>query len=732
MKNLIEALSDHFGIIPSYYDIWGNLHSASIDQKIAVLNAMGIEAHNEHSTRKAVSKVLDDLYSHPIPPVISLDMGTPITIPCILIDDVHCPSTINVEWNLILENGESHSGQFNYALSKPVEKKSFPDCRWGSGIQEKILSTYLIDFPLYPPEGYHQLNLRIPTLGVTTSLFVIVAPPQAFTEISRSWGLAVQLYAARSLDSVGMGDFGDLLKLIHWASELGASFIGLNPFHYGYPENPHHISPYSASSRRFLNPLYVAFSMPFFGSADEEVLHEIREQSHGPLHYPQNTLIDYETVIPTKWKALKKLYHHFQTQHIPNNTPHYREFLEFVHKKGSILNYFSLFEVLRWHFGMPWWNWPQSYQYPDRLSESDIPNECLQDTELIRYLQFLAHTHLNYCKTTGHSKTSPVLLYLDLAVGVDRGGFDVWYDRECYAYGADIGAPPDDFNPNGQNWGVAPFIPNYLRKCAYKPFIEIIRENMVYASILRIDHVMGLFRLFWIPDGFSPKEGVYVRYPLEDLARIVNLESVRNRCVVVGEDLGTVPDRIREEITRNKWFSCKVLYFSKKPDGSYMSPEEYQEHSIASVSTHDLPTLIGFWKAKDLELRAQLGMFASEETALMYRKQRERDKTLLLDVLLPNRGISPEIVSPAELTEAALTFLARSRSRMMAIQMEDLLLEENQANLPGTVSEYPSWKISWKKYLEDIMADEFIRTLAARVTSLRHSPASDVPQPQSE
>lgn len=712
MDRLIDFLSEYYGVIPFYYDIWGGLHRASREQKVAVLESMGVEAHDEASAKRSVEKVMDDLHQRPIAPVISLDEGNFINLSFVL-PPGNSRSFIKLDWLLRCEDGIFYEGKREINLSSLPVESIFPGVGEAEPLGIGLFKRCRFEIPVRPPAGYHRLDLQIPEFGLKTTVDVIVSPLEAFEQIRRCWGLAIQLYAARSRRKAGMGSFYELIRIVERASQIGASFVGLSPLHYGYPENPNHISPYSASSRRFLNPLYIVPELDFGNLQEAE---NIRKD---PPETEDSNLINYELVVPARWNALGELYSKFSVDYGDGENFLAEEFEKFVEIRRPLLESFGVFEFLRRYFGKPWYDWPYRFRHPSNLQESELPEGWKDGAKMVAFLQFIAHKQLSYCRSRGLALDPPVFLYTDLAVGVDRGGFDVWYEQECYALNVDVGAPPDDFNPRGQKWGIVPFIPHKLTECSYRPFIDVIRTNMAYASIIRIDHVMGLFRLFWIPSGFSPSEGIYVRYPLDDLARIVTLESVRNGCLVVGEDLGTVPDEIRREMALRKWFSSRVLYFSKDRSGSFLKPNEYPEHSIVSITTHDLPTLIGYWNGTDLVIRKRLGMFISDEIAELYIKQREEDRKKLLEAIMPEVDKLPDQISPEELTKAALLYLARSRSRLMAVQIEDLLMAEDQPNFPGTITEYPSWRIRWSKPLEDLLENNFVVSLLSAIGALR-------------
>lgn len=720
-KTLISFLACHYGILPGYWDIWGAYHETSLETQIAILNAMGIKVNGETEAHGAIDQIVEELQWN-VPAVVSLDEGINprISITC---HENAIPSYLN--WSLYehpIGNISILAGKSIFLAEGRINGQEFlvSQCdlhvRELCQIPERVIKTLenikkiSLRLPVNLPPGYYRLLLQPSDSNNHDEIFLIVAPSVSFVtdEIKSKVGIAVQLYAVRSSNNWGIGNYSDLLKIISLFSHLKAGFVGLNPLHLLFPENPHHISPYSPSSRRFLNPWYVAVEeVPEFEEAITLLPDILQSQL---LHLRNLSEVDYSAVVPLLYRAFQALYEIFKKNHLHIGTTRSEDFRRFCLERGKPLEKYGIFEALRERFQTPWWEW--------RIEENGTKEGLEDRAEFFRYLQFIAHEQLERVRQYAHSCHPPVKLYLDLSVSVDAGGFDVWYDRDVYTLDARIGAPPDDFNPKGQEWGVVPMIPHRLTKAHYRPFIETLRSIMRYADILRIDHVMGFFRLFWIPDGLDPIRGAYVKYPMDDMARIVALESIKNRCVVVGEDLGTVPDEVREEMARRKFLSYRVFYFEKHSDGSFKRPSEYPEDALATVTTHDLPTFKGYWIEKDIDVRTKLGMINRDfETAL--RKERAKDRLRILKVLsqegfeCPESKILEDNVNvyddknppSKELVLSVHRYLLKTRARLASFQIDDLIGEEDQPNLPGTTVQYPCWRIRWGKTLEEITED---------------------------
>lgn len=529
------------------------------------------------------------------------------------------------------------------------------------------------------PLGYHELELAAGRARI------IVAPRRCHLPgVGRAWALTCQLYSLRT--PRGIGDFTALAELAEGAARAGASALGVNPLHALFPSEPRHISPYSPSSRLFLNPLYVDL---------------------GPIEGGDGAFVDYVAVAAAKAAAFERRFARDDA------------FLEFQEAGGKALLDFAIFETLHEHAmraGWGWWwrDWPAPFRDPRSAEVARFAEEHRHRVELSQFRQFEADRQLCEAQRRAREAGMAIGLYRDLAVGVDPSGAEAWADQALLTPGASIGAPPDQLNLKGQNWGLAPQNPVELRRRAYAPFIAAIRANMRHAGALRIDHVMALRQLYWIPAGAAPDEGAYVRYPFDDLLRILCLESVRHRCAVVGEDLGTVPEGFRERMREACVLSYRVLFFERDEEGSFLPPAHYPASAAAAVSTHDIATFKGWWKGRDIEWRERLDLYPDEASRRGDRESRERDRRLLLDALA-REGLAADPEDEDALAEAVHRFLARAPSLLMLVQAEDLAGEIEQANLPGTVDEHPNWRRRLRLSPEELLASPLFRRIAAAV-----------------
>ena len=559
--------------------------------------------------------------------------------------------------------------------------------------------------------------------------------PAALQPGGRSWGLTTQLYSLRSARNWGIGDFTDLAKLCRAAGPLGAAAVGINPLHALFASEPRHASPYSPSSRHMLDYLYIdVTAVP--GFADDPAI--------GALMAPAALaavraaeLIDHAAVATLKRPVLEALYRRFRTAHLGDGvkSAYGEAFRAFRQAGGQPLLRFATFEALheqldRERGHSTWRDWPAPLRDPNSPAVAAFAAQHGERVEFFQFLQWQADVQLGAAAATGRAAGLSLGLYRDLAVGVNAGGAAAWADQDLVVPGMAIGAPPDPLSRAGQDWGLAPLNPLALRQHGFQPFIAALRANMRHAGVLRIDHVMSLARLYWVPAGRSAVAGAYVRYPFAELLRLVALESQRQRCAVVGEDLGTVPSGFRETLQAANMLCYRVVMFERRWDGNFRSPGEYPPLAAASAATHDLATLKGFWLGRDISWRQRLALYPDAAAEAADISERYTARWQLLEAL-EREGLMPrdrfgeflpldgEPVFSGELGEAILVFLARSRARLMLVQLEDIAGELEQANLPGTSDAHPNWRRRLAQRLEDILAGQDLRRIAALVGTER-------------
>lgn len=665
MTQTLSELAARYGLDESYYDYRGRLKVFSDAARSAILKAMGADAQSGDIPAAAGWVCAHDELQIQLPDV----------------------SVDQVTLHITLELGD-------------VVTQLAPVMRAENGHCHTLLPTTL-------PLGYHQLQIQAADTTLQGPLVITPArcyEPQAMQHGARYWGLSIQLYTLRSDHNFGIGDFADLHVLIRESASLGCATIGLNPLHALRPADPAHISPYSPSHREFLNVWYIAPSLvdEYCSAAAQQFVmqHQAELQS-----LRATRCVDYPGMAKLKLALLRILFAELQQQPV-----RLRAFKSFVDLQGQALQHHALYDALDAHFSSQanrhwgWRSWPPEFHELSSPAVKRFSDTHAKDVEFYLYLQWLAATQLTQTQQLARDCEMTIGLYGDVAVGVDSNGSEVWCNRDLYLESVGVGAPPDPLALKGQDWGIPPQHPLKLAEQAYQPFIRMIRGNMHAAGALRIDHVMTLCRLWWVPRGFDATEGVYVHYPLDDLIKLVALESVRNRCLVIGEDLGTVPDAMREAMHRFGLYHYKVLLFEKSRDGEFIAPNDYVPNALAVVTTHDLPPFKSWWRGDDIELRQQLHLYPDEATQQQVRQERETDRQLLMQALAsaglwhwqPSEPVPPYSFA---LMRAAYLYAGLSQSRLLVIQPEDLQGMIDPVNVPGTSTQHANWQ---RKLDEDL------------------------------
>jgi (1->4)-alpha-D-glucan 1-alpha-D-glucosylmutase len=562
--------------------------------------------------------------------------------------------------------------------------------------------------------GYYQCE------GDGRSITVALAPERAFVPKSLDarpqWGLAAHVYSLTSQRNAGIGDFTDLAELASLAHRSGAAAVALNPLHQLHASNPAAASPYAPLSRRYLNALYIDVR-----TAAQEFCVALEGLDESAAR--AETLVDYPAVARFKFAALERIYEAMK---------YARPWASFV-AADPVLRTTALYEAIMEHvraldpgvYG--WVQWPPELRDCNSEAVRAFASAHAGRVEYFCMLQWLADRQLGRAAQAASAMT--IGLYRDLAVGVDLSSADVWSDPQAYVLGLSVGAPPDPLNAAGQNWGLPPFDPRVLARRGYAPFAALLRANMRHAGALRIDHVMGLRRLFCLPRGEFG--GAYLNYDFEAMLGIVALESQRNRCTIVGEDLGTVPEGFRERTSAARIFSCSVLFFERVAGGAFREGAQYPPDAVASTGTHDLPTLAGYWTECDVATRERLG-WESGDALQRDRAEHAQTREQLLEALVQAgamEAVQADALRPlgaqlsaAQLTEllvASYRYLARVRSRLILVQLEDAVGSEEQVNVPGTVDEEPNWRRKLRVPVGELEANPILRAIVTMLQDER-------------
>jgi len=704
----LVRLAAAYGIDPLYLDVWGAQAAAPEPTLRALLAAMGVAADGDAAVAEALREVEERPRREFLPPALAVDAGARIEVP---LGAPAGPASARVAWTLTDERGEALAGD------------AVAGRREGDGRFAFALAA--------PPEaGYYDLAAECG--GASGSLRLIVAPercfmPQEALGPDRAWGVAAQLYGLRSHRNWGMGDFSDLAQLCEAAAGAGADIVGVNPLHALFPADAGAYGPYRPSSRQTLNVLYVDpdAAPEMAGCPDAHALIggiELRDRLRAVRSGP---LVDYAEVWALKRPILELLFATFRSRS-PEGARR-AAFEAFRRERGEALRRQALFDALQERFlaedraNWSWRNWPEAFRRADAPAVAAFAREHAERVDFHEYLQWLADEQLAGAQREARENGMRIGLFQDLAVGVHPEGAATWAFPDATPTGASVGAPPDLMNRRGQNWGLAAPSPASLRATAFAQFAADLRATMRHAGAVRIDHAFGLRRLFWIPDGAPPRDGAYVRYPFDALLRIVKLESRRNRCLVVAEDLGTLPEGFQDALAGAGALSYRVLWFEQ--DGEACRPAEaWPELALAAATTHDLPTVAGFWVSRDLDWRDRLDLHPDAETGGRMREERGRELARLAAAL----GLPPEFAgaAPDDLVLRAYRYLAGTPCRLLLATLEDVLEETEAPNLPGTVDQHPNWRRRLPLPVEEIFRHDKARRLFAALRAARpRSPA---------
>jgi 4-alpha-glucanotransferase len=689
--SLIDRIATLAGIETSYFDIHGERHDTALDTKAQVLNALGVDVSSLAACERSLLELEGERWRRRVPQTIFCDAGAPnVSVDLILPEG----DRRTWRWDLELETGDSLSGEFRAKALEFLDERNVG----GRKFERRRL---VVAEPM--PAGYHHLRIAGRTKADAT---IVAAPRRCYLPAPLEggvglWGLAAHVYSLRSQDNWGIGDFEDLRRLTGMAAQAGASFVAVNPFHALLPGRPEHASPYSPSSRLFVNPLYIGLKGATCG---------------GDLRDPP--FVDYTRVWSAKGPALEDL------AKAEAGTSE-ADFDAFCRQGGAALENFAAFAALSESFKSSWHAWPARYRKPEGSAVKRFAADRADRVRVHKQLQFFADRQLRTIEADADKGGMSIGLIRDLALGVDPDGADAWAYQGAFVGNLRCGAPRDDFHPGGQEWGVLPLNPIHLR-ADYQTYAQLLRANMRHAGGLRIDHIIGIDRQFVVPLGGTPAQGCYLRYPTSELMSLIALESQRNKCMVIGEDLGTVPEGLRQRMHDAKLFGCSILYFERGEGGTFRAPAAYRRHTMASAGTHDLPTIAGHWAGRDIEARAAAGIQSDQSASAML--QRAEGKRLLLEALsgaglfVQTQGDEPTAES---LRNAVHAFLSLSGAQLFAAQIDDLFDEFMQLNLPGTVEQYPNWRRKLRAGLDD---PAFTRALNA-LSHLARARSVSPPQP---
>jgi 4-alpha-glucanotransferase len=710
-EQLLDRAAAEFGIQPGYWDIWGRYRTTPAATIQAILRAKGVPADTEEQLEEALTARARAEWERLLPPVLIVSEEEPRAIPVNLpVELAGQTATLTVR----AEGGETIVCELNLGEAPQVSVASI------EGV------TYVrrqAELPGDLPLGYHSVTLA--AAGHTAETRYIVTPTQAwsppeFVDGGRAAGIAISLYGIRSASNWGCGDFRDLLEIVDWAAEaLKASFVGLNPLHAIHNRRPFNTSPYLPNSTFCRNFIYLdvegidEYSRCARAQAlrdNPAVRGEIEQLRSAPF-------VEYERVSALKLRFLKLLFLQFLRE-CRGGSKRNSAFEAFVAREGEYLEHYATYSALDEHLHRRdpdvwvWPQWPEDFQAPGSPAVQEFQKKHWRSVLFYKWVQWQVDLQLENAQRRAAGRQMPLGLFHDLALATDRYGSDLWAYRPFFSAGCRVGSPPDDFSPVGQDWGFPPPNSEHHREDGYRYFCETIRRNCRPGGALRIDHVMRLFRLYWIPDGSSAADGAYVRERSLDYLRLLALESIRNQVLIVGEDLGTVEPEVRATLSSSSVFSYRLLYFERDGEGAFKPSELYPRQALVSSTTHDLPTLAGFWVGADIEARREAGLIDAS-SYLIQKESRAEEKQKMIDVLFES-GLMPEHLPrtaasypelSGELHHAIVGFLALAPSQLFAVNQEDLTKETAQQNLPGTTWQYPNWGRKMRYSIEDLRSN---------------------------
>ena len=713
MTDTLHLLADKLGIAKSFKAVGlkKNLYEVSDDILKFFCKTYGYNADSETDIKLSLEKLAAASWKKMLPEIVILHHDN-MSFTVVLSD-----KQLNSEIKIYISAQENNNKQeVDFELVKTGEMKSFA---------RETLNKVVIKLPQIFAYGYYKLEMC--TVDANALSVMAVVPDKCYSAEAVSngklWGYALQLYSLKSKHNWGVGDFTDLQKFVKMCGKTGAAIIGLNPLNVLFHDYPENASPYSSISRLFLNPIYIDVEkvLGFDKCIADTLLDEIKDAKEGEL-------IDYTKVYNLKIKALKKLFAYLKTQ------PSYMQKLaDFIKLKGYDLETLATFQAIyheqKQKGNCGWMNWDKNLRNPQSKAVNDFKKAFADEIMFFEFLQFEADRQLQEVYKTVQKEGLKVGLYRDLPVGVGKDSAELWTDKYVFIDDAGAGAPPDAFFPFGQKWCVGAFNPFELKKRAYEPFLKILRANMAYAGALRIDHVMGLMRLFMIPD--NKNGGTYIHYNFEDMLDLLALESHLHKCTIVGESIGNVPEGFLDKLKAKGIYSISVVWAERWNDGNgdFKMPEAYPENAFVSVGTHDMPPLKMWWFGYDIELSRSLNLITDDEKYQQY-KVREADRYKLLSALDFNQTWPADNLRkgnyiygegyPEGIEEALHTLLSKTSSKVVLLQPEDIFGVDKRQNFPGTdVDKYPNWRRRLPINVEDMESGEAYKRNIAAVKKFR-------------
>ncbi|MEA5637607.1 MAG: 4-alpha-glucanotransferase [Cutibacterium granulosum] len=704
----LGELADRFGISTQFYD-WKGRHTQVGEQTvIAILAEFGVDASTPERARAAAQRVRDDHWRRIVQPCVVLRAGQEGRV------DVHVPAGAPVSLRIVGEDGSDHLPWQvdNWNPDRPIDGRMIGEATFG--------------IPGNLPLGYHELIVTIGThdadgsaadggIHTTATSTIIVTPNRVGLPrrmgASRVWGYAAQLYSVRSHHSWGLGDLTDLADLCTWSASQGAGYLLTNPLHAAEVAGRMEPSPYLPSSRLFVNPIYIRPELiAEYHDLDQYDASLIESLRTTTLDDDPQALLDRDRTWQAKSQALELIHR------VDMSASRRMAFTAFRVARGRRLEDFATWCLLSELHGSDWHDWPAELHDPHGAAVARVRREHADRIDFHMWLQWIADQQLSTAQSSGTDAGMPVGLICDLAVGVNGSGADAWMLNGLFAREMNVGAPPDPFNQAGQDWGQPPMRPDVLEQMAYAPLREMVSSALRHAGGVRIDHIMGLFRLWWVPKGLGPRHGAYVRYNHEAMVGVVALEAYRAGALVIGEDLGTVEPWVRDHLASRGILGTSIMWFETGPDGRPRQPQQWREHAMSSVTSHDLPPTSSYLRGDHVELRDRLGLLT--ESVDEERENARRERETWLASLRQQGVLEADEDDPEQVTLAMHTLLTRTPSKVINATLTDAVGDPRTQNLPGTEDEYPNWRVPLSGqdgepvYLEDLYSSDRVARMA--------------------
>lgn len=667
----LDRLAAAYGIATEFWD-WQGRHAHVPDETVvAVLEALGVDVSGDFVARE-LARVQEREWHRLLPPAVVLARGERPVVPVHVAEDAQPIATLHTE------DGAEH----DLALGEEQERRE---------VGGRVVRQVLLDVPADLPLGWHEVVVR--ASGEQARMTLVVTPPRLELpaglgrEGAQAWGLMTQLYAMRSGDSWGIGDLADLAEAGAWAAGLGADFVLVNPLHAAEPVGEMEPSPYLPTSRRFVNPLYIRVEdvpeVAYLSAAQRQL---IEWHADDAQRYLALDVLERDPVWAAKEAALRLIYRQ------PRALRRTRAFQAYVGREGQGLVDFATWCAISQEHGTFWRQWPTELQDARGEAVETYRQAHTDEVEFHCWLQWVLDEQLARVQRDLLDTGMSLGVISDLAVGVHPDGADAWGLGDALARGVTVGAPADQYNQLGQDWSQPPWRPDKLAELGYAPYREMVRAALRDSGGLRVDHVIGLFRLWWIPQGAEPFQGTYVRYDHEAMIGILLLEAYRAGAVVVGEDLGTVEPWVRDYLRDRGVMGTSILWFERDwdGDGGLLDPEDYRELCLATVTTHDLPPTAGYLEGVHIDLRSRLGLLDRPLEEEQEEEERSREEVL---TDLRRRGLLREGAGVEEQVEALHAFLTRTPAKLLGVSISDLAGDKRVINQPGTDEEYPNWRV---------------------------------------